>query len=66
MAEVKTIDHWYVKDEVVCPHCGHAYEDTDFCADQCYDGHMLCDECEQEFEYEAEFEIYWTTKKVMK
>lgn len=57
------IDHVLTPD-IVCPHCGHEQEDTDYCADQNYEGEEECIKCGGRYSYCAEFTVDWTTKKL--
>ncbi len=57
------IDHEFVRD-VVCPWCGNAQEDTDYCADQRYSGEEECFECGHKYAFEADFDITWCTRKI--
>lgn len=57
-------DHEEVIGSIVCPHCGNQQEDTDYCAEQNYEGKEVCFECGGEYGFWAEFTIEWSTRKL--
>lgn len=57
------IIHEYTVGEIVCPHCGYSYNDTDFRIDDHMEGIEICEGCWKEFNFEAFIEISWTTSK---
>jgi DNA-directed RNA polymerase subunit RPC12/RpoP len=64
MNEPEPLDTWYT-DNVVCPWCGHEYEDGSEFFDGVRDtalGHE-CTECGEQFDVEREFDVHYTTSK---
>ena len=57
------IDHIATILEIVCPHCGYAYDDTDFRDDGKMEGDEVCEACEGAFSYVSDITVYWTTEK---
>jgi transcription elongation factor Elf1 len=52
----------WLTDEIVCPHCGHEYENsTEFLFNSRDNGDDTCDVCEKEFHWEAEYSVAYTT-----
>ena len=54
------IDHEYT-DEIVCPYCGYMH-DCSWEFDE-RGGDISCEECHNEFEYEVDYSISYTTRK---
>lgn len=58
--ENEEIDHDFT-DEVVCPWCGYEHSDSFEFQDT---GNKKCPECENEFSFEREIEVTYSTKKI--
>ena len=64
MGVSKEIDT-FMTNSIVCPHCGHEYED---CGDWFPDGRNVsvdtCDECNGEFRTHCDYTVYYITEKL--
>lgn len=58
------IDHIARNGLIVCPYCGEEQEDTDFRIDGFMEGKVICNSCGNEFSFESEIAVYWSTKKI--
>jgi len=58
------IDHTSISWKIVCPHCGHKHDDTDFRCDGVMEGNQICHSCDREFSFTSDFTVYWTTEKI--
>jgi len=61
----KNIECWGT-DEVVCPHCGYEYSDSqEFIKDNNPDiGKITCDGCGLEFKCEGEYSVVYYSEKI--
>lgn len=61
MNERDEIDTW-LTDELTCPYCG-----AKNCDDPGEpDGMTMCSECEREFEFERDYSVSYTSRKMVK
>ncbi len=56
----KEIDHEYT-DDIVCPHCGHTYQDSFEFSES---GEEKCDECKKPFSFERNISCSYSTEKI--
>lgn len=59
--EPDEIDTW-LTDELICPHCGA----ENYAEPGDPDGVTMCCECGRVFEFERDYTVYYTSRKVMK
>lgn len=57
------IDH-NSTESVVCPHCGHAHDYTDYGTDGVYHGTEDCEKCGKTFRWDADFSVSFSTSKI--
>ena len=58
--EIDEIDCW-LTDAIVCPYCGFEFGD---CWEFGDSGRVDCDSCGQDFEFEAEHSVRYTSRKI--
>ena len=62
MSGTEKYDTWGT-DKMICPHCGHVVDDTDYNGSQDSTGTCDNDECGKEFDLEIEYSATYYTKK---
>ena len=63
MKKIEDYEHQYTQD-IVCPYCGAATDDTDNRCDDNMEGKEICEECGNEYSFEADIEVTWITAKL--
>lgn len=54
----------FCEDEIVCPYCGYRMQDDDGYFEREGSGEYECEKCGNTFEFEAEVEVSYSTRRI--
>jgi DNA-directed RNA polymerase subunit RPC12/RpoP len=57
------IDHQFT-DEIVCPYCGYKFRCSSDIVSDGTSGTARCEECDKDFEWDANWTVTYTTEKI--